>query len=194
MDTNTKFNFGIEDIFKGIETPNYKIKKEILRGSKLICSGKIDSKVWKAGMGFPRGLAICSSKKYVEFKADNSSYRKECHKDDEFDWKIGLGLAISQFASDIYNEHWKKKINVNINNYRNTVIEKENGKVINTYKELDYVAYATIVLKRFLNIIGVDYKDFTNRVDEALKVKKDFYVSFQNYKNDLKKITKKEEK
>ena len=148
--------------------------------------GKVKKCPWQ-----PLGLIICSSKKYVGLKTKNTFYRKECHKDDEFDWKIGLGLAISQFASD---EHWKKKINVNINNYRNTVIEKENGKVINTYKELDYVAYATIVLKRFLNIIGVDYKDFTNRVDEALKVKKDFYVSFQNYKNDLKKITKKEEK
>lgn len=159
---------------------------EIMRNT-LLCSGNITLPSYEEKLV---GFVICSSKKYVELKTTHTTYKKECHKDDDFDWKIGLGLAYSLFDSSWQN----RKIGIDINDYRNTIIEKEKGKVVKKYKELDYVAYSMKMLKAYLKYGDFNYNDFVTRVDEALKAKKDFYVSFKNYKNDLNKIIKKEEK
>ena len=41
-------------------------------------------------------LIVNKEKKYVLLKLNGKEYRVDCHKEDEFDWQIGFGLALSQ--------------------------------------------------------------------------------------------------
>ena len=47
-----------------------------------------------------RMLIVCKEKKYVILKFGIFETKVECHADDEFDWKIGFGLAISKMFGE----------------------------------------------------------------------------------------------
>lgn len=44
----------------------------------------------------PPMLIVCKDKKYVMLKYNNEEVKIQCHEQDEFDWKIGFGLALSK--------------------------------------------------------------------------------------------------
>lgn len=132
-------------------------------------------------------VVICTSKKYVIYGKE----KVQCHEQDEFDWKIGLGLAISHST----NSDFKRDAKININDYRYKVIEKDSkGKILNTYKEFDYKEYANKILKKYLTLAHQNYESFVKAVNLALEKKENICFSLTKWEEDLKRIIKKEEK
>lgn len=120
-----------------------------------------------------RKIIICTTKKYVMVSFKNCVYKKECDKNDEFDWKIGLGLLISKYGS-IFNVEKELKT-ININNYRykvKEIIKKEDGTEISTreYREFDYTQYALKILRTYINTcLYNNYDTFVKMIDNKLK-------------------------
>lgn len=69
-------------------------------------------------------LIICKEKRYVMIKYCGAEYKVKCHINDEFDWEIGFGLALSRLYEKTEDYKFAKKYFTN-----------DNG-------ELDYKEYA----------------------------------------------------
>lgn len=131
-----------------------------------------------------RKITICTDEKYVMTIYKNCAYIKICDKNDEFNWKIGLGLLISKYSS-IFNIEKELKT-ININNYRykiKEIIKKEDGTEISSkeYREFDYTQYALKALRTYVNnCLYNNYDTFVKMIDNKLKESKNigFEIDF----------------
>nr|DAR54918.1 MAG TPA: hypothetical protein [Caudoviricetes sp.] len=139
-------------------------------------------------------IIINTEKKYVLLRNEHYEYKKECAKEDTFDWEVGLGLALSGFLSTsgafvlqcttIEGKHSPK-----IDNYRIKVreITKEKGKkdIIKEYKEFDYINYGKAMAKWYFGKRNLQTKKLIN---EALENNKVIFFTTQEADKDLTKI------
>lgn len=78
-------------------------------------------------------LIVCKDKKIVIYKCLGKEFKIQCHEEDEFDWSIGFGLALSQ----AYGKRLKWKTHREY--YRN----KE--------RKLDYKKYSLWCIMEYFN-------------------------------------------
>lgn len=96
-------------------------------------------------------LIINKDKKYVIYKNNNKEYRVDCHKDDEFNWQIGFGLALSKCFGKQYK--WQRARE----NFRHNIINEDDGSV---KRVLDYESYSKWCI----------YEYYHNDTDEMAKL------------------------
>lgn len=138
-------------------------------------------------------IIINTEKKYVLLRNEHYEYKKECAKEDTFDWEVGLGLAISKFFSLYYPLAFthQGKQSPKIDDYRIKVreITKEKGKkdIIKEYKEFDYINYGKAMAKYWF----FDYDDYTfykGLINKALENNKVIFFTTEKADKDLTKI------
>lgn len=87
-------------------------------------------------------LIISKEKKYVLLKMNGEEYKINCHEEDKFDWKIGLGLAISKMMKK--DERWKIAFEL-CRDTKNNLIYKRYAKwSLNTYFKNDKNKFSKI--------------------------------------------------
>ena len=76
--------------------PKEEAKKREIQRNQIISAQKTKIK-----------LIISTKKKYVKFVLpDEKEIKVKCHKDDKFDWKIGLGLVLCRQYEKVYKEKY----------------------------------------------------------------------------------------
>ena len=102
-------------------------------------------------------LIINKNKKYVIYKKNNEEYRVDCHNDDQFDWQIGFGLALSKCFGKQYK--WQSARE----NFRHNIINEEDGKV---KRVLDYESYSKWCIYEYYHNDTDEIKNLQNKVKE----------------------------
>lgn len=101
-------------------------------------------------------FTINSKKKTIFLKFRDNEITIKCHEEDKFDWKIGLGLALSNINAIAENKaKWHREY------FRNKKTHK-----------LDYKKYANWVLVEFYNNNYEDIDNLKNRVENQQDNKK----------------------
>lgn len=102
-------------------------------------------------------LIINKDKKYVIYKINNEEYRVDCHNDDQFDWQIGFGLALSKCFGKSHK--WQRARE----NFRHNIINEEDGKV---KRVLDYESYSKWCIYEYYHNDTDEIKNLQNKVKE----------------------------
>lgn len=102
-------------------------------------------------------LIINKDKKYVIYKINNKEYRVDCHKDDEFNWQIGFGLALSKCFGKQYK--WQRARE----NFRHNIINEDDGSV---KRVLDYESYSKWCIYEYYHNDTDEIKNLKNKVKE----------------------------
>ena len=102
-------------------------------------------------------LIINKNKKYVIYKINNTEYKVECHEDDEFNWQIGFGLALSKCFGKSHK--WQRARE----NFRHNIINEEDGKV---KRVLDYESYSKWCIYVYYHNDTDEIKNLQNKVKE----------------------------
>lgn len=102
-------------------------------------------------------LIINKDKKYVIYKKNNKEYRVDCHKDDEFNWQVGFGLALSKCFGKQYK--WQRARE----NFRHNIINEDDGSV---KRVLDYESYSKWCIYEYYHNDTDDMAKLVQKVKE----------------------------
>lgn len=102
-------------------------------------------------------LIINKDKKYVIYKVNNKEYRVDCHKDDEFNWQVGFGLALSKCFGKQYK--WQRARE----NFRHNIINEDDGSV---KRVLDYESYSKWCIYEYYHNDTDDMAKLVQKVKE----------------------------